>query len=75
MYCTLSIYMVVWRYWPGQIFENFHYVAKTTYQQYNRHVKCKRGHSRLGYYFWDKGLKDYVAVDLGIYHDLLLFDQ
>jgi hypothetical protein len=28
-----------------------------------------------GYYFWDKGLKDYVAVDLGVYHDLLLFDQ
>ena len=34
-----------------------------------------RGHSRLGYYFWDKGLKDYVVVDLGVYHDLLLFDQ
>ena len=34
------------------------------------------GHSQLGYYFWDKGLiKDYVAVDLGVYHDLLLFDQ
>ena len=33
------------------------------------------GHSRLGYYFWDKGLKDYVVVDLGVYHDLLLFDQ
>jgi hypothetical protein len=33
------------------------------------------GHSRLGYYYWDKGLKDYVAVDLGVYHDLLLFDQ
>jgi hypothetical protein len=33
------------------------------------------GHSRLGYYFWDKGLKDYVAVDLNVYHDLLLFDQ
>jgi hypothetical protein len=32
-------------------------------------------HSRLGYYFWDKGLKDYVALDLGVYHDLLLFDQ
>ena len=23
----------------------------------------------------DKGLKDYVALDLGVYHDLLLFDQ
>jgi hypothetical protein len=34
-----------------------------------------RGHSQLGYYFWDKGLKDYVTVDLGVYHDLLLFDQ
>ena len=34
-----------------------------------------RGHSRLGYYFWDKGLKDFVALDLGVYHDLLLFDQ
>ena len=33
------------------------------------------GHSRLGYYFWDKGLKDYVAMDLGIYHDLLLFNK
>jgi hypothetical protein len=33
------------------------------------------GHSRLGYYFWDKELKDYAAVDLGIYHDLLLFYQ
>ena len=22
------------------------------------------GHSRLGYYFWDKGLKEYVALDL-----------
>jgi hypothetical protein len=32
-------------------------------------------HSQLGYYFWDKGLKDYVALDLGVYHDLLLFDQ
>ena len=34
-----------------------------------------RVHSWLGYYFWDKGLKDYVALDLGIYHDLLLFYQ
>ena len=34
-----------------------------------------RVHSRLRYYFWDKGLKDYVALDVGIYHDLLLFDQ
>ena len=34
-----------------------------------------RGHSQVGYYFWDKGLKDYVAVDLGVYHYLLLFDQ
>ena len=35
------------------------------------------GHSWLGYYFWDKGLKDfsYIAVDLGVYHYLLLFDQ
>ena len=33
------------------------------------------GRSRLGYYFWDKGLKDDVAMDLGVYHDLLLFDQ
>ena len=32
-------------------------------------------HSRLGYYFWDKGLKDFVALDLGVYHDLLLFNQ
>ena len=33
------------------------------------------GHSRLGYYFWDKGLKDFVALDLGVYHDLLLFNK
>ena len=32
-------------------------------------------HSRLGYYFWDKGLKDCVALHLQVYHDLLLFDQ
>ena len=29
----------------------------------------------LGYYFWDKGTKDYVALDLDVYHDLLLFNQ
>ena len=29
----------------------------------------------VGYYFWDKRLKDYVALDLGVYHDLLLFDK
>ena len=34
-----------------------------------------RGHSRLGNYFWDKGLKDFVTLDLGVYHDLLLFNQ
>ena len=34
-----------------------------------------RDHSRLGYYFWDKKMKDFVALDLDIYHDLLLFDQ
>ena len=39
-----------------------------------RHFACCRGHSRLGYYFWDKGLKDFIALDLG-YHDLLLFNQ
>ena len=38
-------------------------------------VLSSRGHSWLGYYFWDKGLKDYVVVDIGIYHELLLFDQ
>ena len=26
-------------------------------------------------YFWDKGIKDYVALDLSVYYDLLLFDQ
>ena len=31
-------------------------------------------HSRLGYYFWDKRIKDYVALDLDVYYDLLLFD-
>jgi hypothetical protein len=36
---------------------------------------CHGGRSQLGCHFWDKGLKDYVAVDLGVYHDLLLFDQ
>ena len=36
---------------------------------------CLRGHSQLGYYFWDKELKDYAAVDLDVYHDLLLFDK
>jgi hypothetical protein len=36
---------------------------------------ANRGHLQLGYYFWDKGLKDYVAVGLEVYHDLLLFDQ
>ena len=32
-------------------------------------------YARLRYYFWDKRLKDYVALDLGVYHDLLWFDQ
>jgi hypothetical protein len=32
-------------------------------------------HSQLGYYFWDKGIEDYVALDLSVYYDLLLFDQ
>ena len=34
-------------------------------------------HSWLGYYFWDKGIKDYeyVTLDLGVYYDLLLFEQ
>ena len=32
-------------------------------------------HSRLKYYFWDKGLKDYMALDLGVYLDLLVFHQ
>ena len=31
---------------------------------------CVRVHSRLGYYVWDEGAKDYVALDLNI---LLLF--
>ena len=33
------------------------------------------GHSRLGYYFWDKGLKDFVALILVFIMILLLFDQ
>ena len=33
------------------------------------------GDSRLGYYFWDKGLKDFFFINLGVYHDFLLFDQ
>ena len=36
---------------------------------------CIWVHSRLGYYFWDKGIKDFVALDLGVYYDLLLSDQ
>jgi hypothetical protein len=40
---------------------------KVTNKEGHHHL---RGHSRL-----DKGLKDYVAVDLGVYHDLLIFDQ
>ena len=48
---------------------------KKSYRQNGPASRCKGGHSRLGYYFWDKGLKDYVAMDLGVYHDLLLFDQ
>jgi hypothetical protein len=31
--------------------------------------------SRLVNYFWDKGLKDYVTLDLGVYYDILFFDQ
>ena len=34
-----------------------------------------RVHSRMEYYFWDKGIKDYAALDLSVYYDLLLFDQ
>ena len=29
----------------------------------------------VGVLLWDKELKDYVALDLGVYHDLLLFGQ
>ena len=32
-------------------------------------------HSLLGYYFWDKGIKDFVALDLGVNYDFLLFNQ
>ena len=28
-------------------------------------------HSRLGYYFWDKGIHDFVALDLDVYYNLL----
>jgi hypothetical protein len=28
-------------------------------------------HSWLRYYFWDKEIKNYVALDLGVNHDLL----
>jgi hypothetical protein len=34
-----------------------------------------RVHSQLRYYFWDKGLKDYVVLDLNVYYDFLIFDQ
>ena len=29
-------------------------------------------HSWLGYYFWDKETKEYVALDLNVLYDLLL---
>ena len=29
-------------------------------------AKIVEVHSRLGYYFWDQGTKDYVALDLNI---------
>ena len=28
----------------------------------------------IGYYFWEKGIKDYVTLDLDVYYDLLLFN-
>ena len=40
-----------------------------------RRVRVYGGHSQLGYYFWDKEIKDYVTMDLGVYYDLQLFDQ
>ena len=62
----------------------------TEYHGHNKfkydHTNCKwsdidciisnvKGHSRLGNYFWDKGLKDFVALDLSVYHDILFSDQ
>ena len=33
-------------------------------------------HSQSGYYFWDKGIKDFVvALDLNVYYDYLSFNQ
>ena len=31
-------------------------------------------HSWLGYYFWDKLIKDFVALDLNVYYDLTLLN-
>ena len=53
----------------------FHFETIHTLNINDNHIQDiighARGHSRLGYYFWDKGLKDYVALDLGVYHDLI----
>ena len=38
-------------------------------------IGCIGVHSQLGYYFWYKGIKDFVALDLDIYYDSLLFKQ
>ena len=39
------------------------------------YVQCEKidcwGHSQLGNYIWDKRIKDYVALDLSVYYDLL----
>ena len=37
--------------------------------------ESNRVHSRLGYFFWDKGIKDFVALDLDVYYNLLSFNQ
>lgn len=31
-------------------------------------------HSRLRYHFWNKGIEDYVALDVDVYSNLLLIN-
>jgi hypothetical protein len=41
----------------------------------NSSITDEGGPFMFGVLLWDKGIKDYVALDLVVYHDLLLFDQ
>ena len=60
----------------SRTFQNLDFNARVELNITYFHISSSCGvHSRLGYYFWNKGIEDYVALDLGIYHDLLLFYQ